>query len=149
MNQAVIKTDFAALELRAMSVLNSEGSPSGPSLLTGRIVGQRNRIYPPVLPAYKAHRKTSTKRTGSYSPNKVGRLSSQIASVQLSRSIALSSALMVAIANRDVSSATLIRGQMLEARKIAESQIIASLQNMRRRSTEHGDFTACFRGGRY
>jgi hypothetical protein len=90
-----------------------------------------------------------TKRTGPYSPNKVGRLSSQIADVQLLRSIALSSALMVAIANRDVSSATLIRGQMLEARRIAESQIIASLQNMRRRSTEHGDFTVCFRGGRY
>lgn len=146
MNQAVIKTDFAALELRAMALLNSEGSPSGPSLLTGRngkLLGYKIRI--PELKMFG----NSTKRTGTYSPNKVGRLSSQIASVQLSRSIALSSALMVAIANRDVSSATLIRGQMLEARKIAESQIIASLQNMRRRSTEHGDFTGCFRGGRY
>jgi hypothetical protein len=119
MNHAVLKTDFTALELRAMSLLNSGQCHYFPPILTGRNVDQRNRVYVPTLPAHKAYRKTSTKLTGTYSPNKVGLLSSQIAAVQLSRSIALSHALMAAVASRDVSSATLIRGQMLEARRIA------------------------------
>lgn len=96
-------------------------------------------IFTPALP-----KKSLTK---TYSRNKVGLLSSQTANVQLLRSIALSRSLAVALANRDVSSATLIRGQMLEARKIAESQIMAGLQNMRRSSTEHGDFAGIYRGG--
>lgn len=139
--------DFASLENRALALLTEPPSLSLETL-TGRLRSDSPSLHDLPCKGYKAHRKNSTSSMAIYSPNKAGLLSLQTTNVRLQRSVALSRALMVATRNGDVASATLIRGQMAEASRLALQEIAAVMQNSRRRSTAHGDHTARPRGGR-
>lgn len=140
--------DFASLENRALALLTENQTFPVRTTPTGRLRSDSPSLQDLPYTGYKAHRKNSTSSTATYSPNKAGLLSLQTTNVRLQRSVALSRALMVATRNGDVASATLIRGQMAEASRLALQEIAAVMQNSRRRSTAHGDHTARPRGGR-
>lgn len=146
--------DFASLENRALALL-SEPLSLSLETLTGRlqtsspnVVDSSSTGIPHLARLNKLKQSALTSSTATYSPNKAGLLSLQTTNVRLQRSVALSRALMVATRNGDVASATLIRGQMAEASRLALQEIAAVMQNSRRRSTAHGDHTARPRGGR-